>query len=280
MIRLICCIISTLSVVYPAMAAPKTYTILEVNGQKVPSTEAIEAWKSLFPEGAAPEFEGFDEQVRQNVLRGLVSERLLYKEAEKKGITKREEIQRRLRNLEKQMMIQTYIEELSSSFINDKALKKAYAQYASKAKGEEEVRARHILLKTKEEAEAIKAKLDAGRDFAKLAKTASSDKGSALRGGDLDYFTKDKMVKPFADAAFDLKPGEISKPVQSDFGWHVIKAEDRRPLKVRSFNEMQEQLKAELRKKGVERHVDQLMNAADVTYFSPDGQKKALKLKP
>lgn len=262
-----------------AHAQEKNYTILEVDGEKIPSSEALDAWKSLFPEGVAPEFEGFDEDIRQNVLRGLVSERLLYKEAETKGVPQRADVQRRLRNLEKQITIQAYIEDLANSFVTEKSIKQAYDEYVSKAKGEEEVRARHILLSNQEEADDVIAKLAAGKDFTMLAKTMSTDKGSAARGGDLDYFTKDKMVDAFADAAFDLKPGETSKPVKTDFGWHVIKVEDRRPVKVKSFEEMQEQLKADLRKKGIEHHVDQLMQTAKVKYFTPDGKAQKLELK-
>src|SRR5690606_24199478 len=131
----------------------------------------------------------------------------------------------------------------------EKNLKEAYAAYEAKAKKEEELHARHILVNSEEKAQALYERVKKGEDFAKVAKAESQDKGSGARGGDLDYFTRDKMVKEFADAAYQLKKGEISKPVKSDFGWHIIKLEDRRPQKVASFEEMQEQLKADLRKK-------------------------------
>lgn len=257
----------------------KNYTVLSVNGEEIKQSEVNEAWLSLFPGGAAPDFETFDESVRQNVLKGLVSERLLYKEAQKSGIPEREEIKRRLKNLEMQLAIQAYVEEKSDAMINDKSLKEAYQQYAASAKNNEEVRARHILVDSEDKANALYERIKKGEDFAKVAKAESKDAGSGARGGDLDYFTKDKMVKEFADAAFALKKGEVSKPVKSEFGWHIIKLEDRRPQKVASFDDMKEQLKADLRKKALQQYVDGLVAKADISYFGADGKKKPLDLK-
>jgi peptidyl-prolyl cis-trans isomerase C len=257
----------------------KNYTVLKVDDMTVSSADVSDAWNSLFPEGAAPDFETFDEGVRQNVLKGLVSEKLLYKEALKAGIPERADIKRRLKNLETQLAIQAFIEDKASSLITEKSLKEAYDQYALKAKSEEEVRARHILVDNEEKAKEIAEKIKKGEDFAKIAKTESMDKGSGARGGDLDFFTKDKMVSSFADAAFALKKGEVSAPVKSDFGWHIIKLEDRRPAKVESFADMQEKLKADLRKKAVQQYIDSLIDKSTVEYFGADGKQKPLDLK-
>ncbi len=257
----------------------KDYDVLKIDDMTVKLSEVKDAWTSLFPEGAAPEFETFDEGVRQNVLKGLVSEKLLYKEALKAGIPEREDIKRRLKNLETQLAIQAFIEEKSGSLITEKSLKEAYEQYAAKAKSEEEVRARHILVDSEEKAKEIAEKIKKGEDFSKLAKAESTDKGSGAKGGDLDYFTKDKMVSEFSNAAFALKKGEVSAPVKSDFGWHVIKLEDRRPVKVESFEEMQEKLKAEVRKKGIQQYIDSLIERSSIGYFDAEGNQKTLDLK-
>lgn len=263
----------------PSVAAnPDTYTILEVNGAKISSQEAEHAWKSLFPEGVAPDFDAFDEDIRQNVLRGLISESLLYKEAKRAGMPARESIKMRLKNLEKQIAIQAYIEELSDGFVTKQAIDEAYAQYVEKTKNQEEVRARHILVNSEDEAKKVAAKLKAGAAFDTVATRMSTDKSSAERGGDLGYFTKEKMVSEFSEVAFDLRPGDVSAPVKSDFGWHIIKVEDRRKVKLRPMEEVQEQLKADIRKKGVERYVDQLIAKANVKYFDAKGKRKKLTL--
>lgn len=270
---------ATLGFAQESAKEAKDYVVLKVDDAQVLLSEVKEAWNSLFPEGSAPDFETFDEGVRQNVLKGMVSEKLLYKEAVKAGITERDDIKRRMKNLETQLAIQAFIEEKSASLITDKSLKEAYEQYTAKAKNEEEVRARHILVDSEEKAKEIAERIKKGEDFAKVAKTESMDKGSGAKGGDLDYFTKDKMVGEFADAAFALKKGEVSAPVKSDFGWHIIQLEDRRPVKVASFADMQEQLKAEVRKKAIQSYIDNLIAKANVEYLDTSGNKKPLDLK-
>ena len=104
---------------------------------------------------------------------------------------------------------------------------------------EQEVRARHILVEKEDEAKKAAARVKGGEDFAKVAGELSNDPGSKTDGGDLGFFTKDRMVEPFAEAAFKLEPGQISDPVKSQFGWHVIKVEEKRTKPVPSLEEMQ-----------------------------------------
>ena len=111
----------------------------------------------------------------------------------------------------------------------DAKIKERYEQLVAKFKPQDEVRARHILVNTEAEAEDIIEQLKDGTDFAKLAEEKSKDAGSAKHGGDLGYFAHDAMLKPFADAAFAMKVGEISEtPVKTTYGYHIIKIEDRR----------------------------------------------------
>src|SRR5580693_2655945 len=109
----------------------------------------------------------------------------------------------------------------------DEAMKKVYDEAAKQIEGEQEVHARHILVETEDEAKAIEAELKKGADFAELAKKKSKDPGAA-DGGDLGFSTKDQMVPEFSTVAFALEPGKISDPVKSQFGWHVIKVEEKR----------------------------------------------------
>ncbi len=116
-------------------------------------------------------------------------------------------------------------------------------------KPEDEVRARHILVTSEDEAKKVEARVKGGEDFAKVAADVSSDPGSKTEGGELGFFTRDRMVAPFAEAAFGMKPGEISKPVQSQFGWHVIQTEERRTKPVPAFDDMKEQIDQYLTRK-------------------------------
>ncbi len=257
----------------PATPA-KDYTIINLGGEEIKLSEVLEIWKGLFKSDTAPDFATFDETVRQNVLRGLVSEKLIYKEAIKAGFDKKDEVKKRLENIQKQLVTQTFIEDKAKNLVTDEQIKSAYDAKIAASKGEEEVKARHILVASEDEAKKIAAELKKGGDFEKLAKEKSSDKGSGANGGDLGWFSKDKMVAEFADAAFKLKKGEVSAPVKSSFGWHIIKLEDRRPLKPASFEESKEAIKAELTGKAVQGYIEGLLKAANIKYLDENGKEK------
>jgi peptidyl-prolyl cis-trans isomerase C len=254
--------------------APKDYTILKLGNDQIKNSEVQDIWKGLFPSGQAPDFNGFDENIRQNVLRGLVSERLIYQEAVKAGVDKSDEVKKRLAAAEKQIVMQTFMEDKAKTLVSDEELRKAYNEKVAANKGQEEVKARHILVASEDEAKKIAADLKKGGDFDKIAKEKSTDKGSGAKGGELGWFTKDKMVPEFADAAFKLKKGDISGPVKTAFGWHIIKVEDRRPLQMASFEQMKDSLRAEQTNKAVQNYVEGLLKSADIKYYSPDGSER------
>jgi peptidyl-prolyl cis-trans isomerase C len=261
-------------------APAKEYTIVKLGKDEIKNSEVEEVWKGLFPPGAAPDFNTFDENIRQNILRGLISERLIYQEAVTQGFDKSDEIKKRLANLEKQVIMQGFLENKSKNIVTDQQLHTAYAEKAAALKDQEEIRARHILVASEEEAKNIVKQLKKGGDFEKIAKDKSTDKGTMAQGGDLGYFTADRMVPEFSQAAFKLKKGEISDPVKTAFGWHVIKVEDRRKVEVPSYDNMKESLKAELTNKAMQDYVDSLLSKADITYYSPDGKTRDFNRTP
>ena len=138
---------------------------------------------------------------------------------------------------------------------------------------QEEVHARHILVTTEDDAKAIKAQLDAGADFATLAKEKSIEPGAAQSGGDLGYFTQDKMVKAFADAAFKLQVNQISDPVQTQFGWHIIEVLDRREAPKPTLQQLTPQIGQQLYVEKYRALFDQLRKATNVDI--PDAGLKA-----
>jgi foldase protein PrsA len=124
--------------------------------------------------------------------------------------------------------------------VTEKELKDYYENYKPK------IKASHILVKDEKTAKEVKAKLDKGEDFAKLAKEYSQDPGSAANGGDLGWFGPGKMVKEFEDAAYKLKVGQVSDPVKTDYGYHIIKVTDKE--KKKPFNEMKEEIEFEVKR--------------------------------
>jgi peptidyl-prolyl cis-trans isomerase C len=142
-------------------------------------------------------------------------------------------------------------------------MRKLYDDSVQKAKPEEEVRARHILVETEDKAKEILKKLKAGANFAELAKAESKDTGSS-DGGDLGYFTKDQMVSEFAEVAFKLANGSLSDPVKTQFGWHIIKIEDKRTKAVPAFDAVKDDIRAYLARRAQAELVGQLRQAAKI----------------
>src|SRR6201992_1863468 len=145
----------------------------------------------------------------------------------------------------------------------DGAMKKVYDDAAKQITGEQEVHARHILVETEDKAKEIKAQLDKGADFAELAKKESKDPG-ASDGGDLGFFTKDQMVPEFSAVAFALEPGKISDPVKSQFGWHVIKVEEKRARKAPDFDQVKSQIETYVTRKAQADYVAKLRETAKI----------------
>jgi peptidyl-prolyl cis-trans isomerase C len=141
------------------------------------------------------------------------------------------------------------------------------------ASGQEEVRARHILVDNEDEAKAIVEQIKAGGDFAAIAKEKSKDPGAA-EGGDLGYFTKDQMVPEFAEVAFKMYPGQLSNPVKTQFGWHIIKVEDKRIKQPPEFDKVKNQIEAFLSRKAQTEFVAKLRQAAKIERLDKPTEQK------
>lgn len=148
--------------------------------------------------------------------------------------------------------------------VTDDALQAAYDARFKDLAPQTEYRAAHILVETEEKAKELKTQIDGGADFAELAKANSTD-GAAANGGDLGWFGLGMMVKPFEDAVVALKPAEIGGPLQTQFGWHLIKLVETRIATAPSLDDMREELATEIEQKTVAAHVDSLTKAATVT---------------
>jgi len=166
---------------------------------------------------------------RLHTLRALITVQALAKEAIEEGMDQTPDFKIRLDLMRLSALQEAFVSAKLAGKVNEEDVKERYAAEIATLPGEEEIRASHILLESEEEARQIIARLDQGEDFAELAQEKSTDGSSATSGGDLNYFNKGQMVEPFEEAAFALNVGEYSKqPVESPFGWHVIKLVDRR----------------------------------------------------
>ncbi|TAN69654.1 MAG: parvulin peptidyl-prolyl isomerase, partial [Magnetospirillum sp.] len=204
-----------------ALAADQKNTVVAVvNGSEVHISQLADFARQLPREMGQPPYEA--------LLEIVINNQLVYDAAKKEKVDADPDIKAALKKVEMQLMAQSYMQKKVRPAVTEEAIKARYDQAVKEFVPAEEVRARHILVETEEAARSVIAELGRGADFAELAKTRSKDPGAA-NGGDLGYFVQKAMVPEFADAAFAMRPGEVSKaPVKSQFGYHVIKVEDKR----------------------------------------------------
>ncbi|WP_112661674.1 peptidylprolyl isomerase [Microvirga flavescens] len=168
-------------------------------------------------------------------------------------------------------LLDEYLALEAKKAVTPEAAKKLYDETVKGMTPEEEVRARHILVENEDDAKKVFARVKGGEDFAKVAAEVSKDPGSKTDGGDLGFFTKDRMVEPFAEAAFKLQPGQISEPVKSQFGWHVIKLEEKRTKPAPSLEEMKEQVNTYLERKAQQDLILNLRKEAKIERLDDKG---------
>ena len=171
---------------------------------------------------------------------------------------------RRVAYLRDKLLVDDYLDARTKDAVTPEAEHKLYDETSKTLKPEEEVHARHILVEDEAAARKAYDRVKAGEDFAKVAAELSTDPGSKAEGGDLGFFTKDRMVAPFAEAAFRMKPGEISEPVKSQFGWHVIQVVERRAKPVPTFEEMKDQIDQYLTRRAQQEAVLELRSTGKV----------------
>ena len=181
------------------------------------------------------------------------------------------DVKRKLSAFEDRLVQEAYLTSEIKAQVTDEALKKRYEASIKDHAAKEEVRARHILLDSEDKAKAVIADLKKGGEFAALAKARSTDPAGA-QGGDLGFFSAEQMVPEFSEAAFKLKPGEITQaPVKSSFGWHVIKVEERRTAAPPSFEDSREELSQEMSRELITTIIAALRGKAKVERFNLDG---------
>lgn len=182
---------------------------------------------------------------KEAIVAYLIDVAILAQAASAKKLDASPDFAARLAYAKNKVLMETLLADITKTAATEAEMKKLYDESVAKMQPEDEVRARHILVKTEDEAKDVIKKLKAGADFEKLAREISIDPSAKTNGGDLEYFTKGQMVAEFSDAAFKLNKGQVSEtPVKSQFGYHVIKVEDKRKKPVPKYEEVKEQVQA------------------------------------
>jgi peptidyl-prolyl cis-trans isomerase C len=226
-------------------AAPGSKPVARVDGAAI-----TEADVALAAEDPALSLPSMSESQKRDLLVGyMVDLKIGARAAEAAKVGESPEFTRKLGYFRDKLLLDEYLDREVKKAVTPEAARKLYDDTVKDMKPEQEVRARHILVEGEDEAKKVHARVKGGEDFAKVAGEVSKDPGSKTDGGDLGFFTKDRMVAPFAEAAFKMEPNQISEPVKTQFGWHVIQVEEKRTKPVPTFEEMKEQVESYLGRK-------------------------------
>lgn len=233
-----------------------------VNGTAIPSSRVDEMVKQVTAQPNGPKD---TPELRQRVKEELINREVLLQAANKLNLAKSPEVKAQLDMARQSILIRALVADfVKKNPISDAAIKTEYDRIVKEA-GNTEYHVRHILVPTEDEAKAIIAKLKAGGSFEELAKQDSKDPGSASNGGDLDWATPTAFVKPFSDAMVSLKKGQFTEtPVKTQFGYHVIKVEDTRPVKIPEMDAVKKQIVEGLEQKKLMAYQEELRKNATI----------------
>ena len=256
---------ATLTLAVAASADPKV--LAKVDGSPITDEDVAIAMADIGP-GLPQKLEGAARQ--KYVLDYLIDLKLAAKKAEADKLDQTPEFAKKLAYYRDKLAMEELLGSIARGAATEEAERKAYDEAAKAEPPQQEIHARHILLPTEDEAKKALARVKGGEDFAKVATELSKD--PAGDGGDLGWFTKDRMVPEFSDAAFKLKEGEISDPVKTQFGWHIIEIEGVRTKSFPPFEQLRDQAARYVAQKAQSETIAKLHKAAKIELFDADGK--------
>lgn len=245
-----------------------SFTPAVISAESVASVNGKDIKQSIYDyiaKDASARGQKVDAPVKEAIINKLVDSELVYQEAQKLGLDRQADYLAREELSRRELLTSTFLQDfINKNPVSDAETKAAYEEY-KKAYGDKEYSARHILVKTEAEAAEIIAKLNKGGDFAKFAKEKSEDTGSKDKGGDLGWFSPATMVKPFSDAVAKLSKGAMTaEPVQTQFGWHVIKNVDSRVAQPLAYDKVKEGLQKNLQQRNLDKMIVEIRAKAKI----------------
>jgi peptidyl-prolyl cis-trans isomerase C len=234
-------------------------TLAKVNGVTIPQSRADLLMKEMTAQGRPD-----TPEMRDAIKQELINREIVAQEAVKKGLNKKPEVAIQIDLQRQAVLVNAYLQDyIRAHPISEDDVKKEYERVKASA-ASREYKARHILVETEDEAKQVQAQLKKGANFEKLAAEKSKDQGSKGRGGDLDWATPERYVPAFGQALGKLKKGQVSEPVQTQFGWHIIRVDDERPAKFPSFEEAKPQIEQQMRQQTVHKAFNDLRAKAKI----------------
>jgi peptidyl-prolyl cis-trans isomerase C len=258
---------AALVIVLGGMAAEaQERVIAKVNGKTITDTDMKLAEAEIGTDlGSLPE------ATRRRVLVEFLIENQLFADAaEGQRLGASPSFDERIQYWRRRALRDAYFDRSVRDAINDADARKFYDSQVRAQKPEEEMRARHILVDSKDKAREIYEKIAHGSDFAQLAKEHSKDPGSKDQGGELGFFIRGQMVPQFEEAAFKLKKGEVSEPFESQFGWHIVRVDDRRQRAAPPFEAVKDRVLASMIHQKAQQIATDLRGKAQIEYIDPE----------
>jgi peptidyl-prolyl cis-trans isomerase C len=257
---------ATLLAAAGTLAQTQERTIAKVNGKTITDVDMKLAEAEIGSDlGSLPEA-----TKRRVLLEFLIENQLFADAAEGEQLGSGPGFNERLQYWRRRALRDAYFDKRVRSSINDAEVRQYYAGQVGTMKQEEELRARHILVQSREKAREIFEKIAHGSDFAQLARQHSKDPGSKDQGGELGFFGRGQMVPQFEEAAFKLKPGEVSQPFESQFGWHIVRVDDRRQRPAPPFEAVRDRVVAHMIHRKAQQIAADLRNKAQIEYIDPE----------
>jgi peptidyl-prolyl cis-trans isomerase C len=254
-----------------ALAAPASAKVLaRVNGAEITDEDVKIALEDI-GQSLPQQIEGPARQAY--ILDYLIDARLVAQKAEAEKMGEGPEFAKKVAYYRDKVLMEDLLGKVAKDAASDAAIQKTYDDVAKQQKPEEEVRARHILVESEPDAQAALKRVKGGEDFSKVANEMSKDPGS--KGGELGWFTKDRMVPEFAEAAFKMQPGQISDPVKSQFGWHIIQVEERRQKQFPGLDQVRDQVTRYVVQKSQSELILKLREQAKVERTEPENPTDA-----
>jgi peptidyl-prolyl cis-trans isomerase C len=216
---------------------------------------------------------------RRVIVEFLIENQLFADAAEKHKLASGAKFDERMTYWRRRALRDAYFDRTVKDTVNDAEARKFYESQVG-AKAEEEVRARHILVESKEKARELFQKIAHGADFAQLAREHSKDPGSKDQGGELGFFAKGQMVPQFEEAAFGLAKGEVSQPFETQFGWHIVKVDERRQRPAPGFEAVKDRIRGAMIHHKTQQAVADLRKDARIEYVDPEIRKSVDSERP
>jgi len=233
---------------------------VRVNGVTIP-----QARFDFFVKNAAAQGQADSPELQNRIKDTLINREVLVQEAARKGLDKNPDVAMQIQLQRQEVLINAVLQDYSRTHpVSDEALKKEYEQIKAKS-SDREYKARHILVGKEDEAKEITSQLKKGGSFEKIAADRSQDTGSKAQGGELDWSPANRYVPPFAQALARLKKGQTTEaPVQTQFGWHVIRLDDERPLKIPPFEQVKPQIQQQVQQQSINKFIAELRGKARI----------------